>query len=92
MPRRLLPWLAFAGLFVCHHAAGAARWDVKDTHDRLDRIYKELGIEQEEEQAEGCGGQPGEEKKEEKKEGCGCQPQQPEKPDRAGPGTMCPLP
>jgi hypothetical protein len=54
---RRLPWLVLTLMLVCHHAA-AARWDVKDTHDRLDRIYKKLGIEQPREKppSEGCQG------------------------------------
>lgn len=53
-----LPWLVLALMLVCHHAAAAGRWDVKDTHDRLDRIYKKLGIEEprEKPRTEGCQG------------------------------------
>ena len=45
-------------MFMTHQLAEAARWDVKDTHDRLDRIYNKLGIEQPEEKAQGCGCEP----------------------------------
>lgn len=54
--RRAVPWLVLGLMLVSHHMAAAARWDVKDTHDRLDRIYKKLGIDQPKETQQGCGG------------------------------------
>ncbi len=69
----MLPWLALLLIFVSGYAGGA-KWDKKDTHDRLDRIYKDLGLDGEEEE-QGCnkGREP-----EEERGGCqgcaGCQP------------------
>ena len=64
---RAVPWLVLALMLLAHHVA-AAKWDVKDTHDRLDRIYKKLGIK---------------EHKESTSEGCRCQPEQKsEQPDK----------
>lgn len=54
-PRRpRLAWLILLLMLVSDLALGE-KWDVPDTHGRLDRIYKELGIEREQQQtAEGC--------------------------------------
>lgn len=86
MPRRCLPYLVFTLLFLCDYVAGAAKWDVKDTHDRLDRIYKKLGIEHRP-KSKGCGWESSDaqEKKEEKKEGCGCEKQASREPVRVSP-------
>jgi len=63
-----VPWLFIVGLFV-GHAASAAKWDVKDTHDRLDRIYKKLGIDEpEEEKKSDSWCEPKEKKREEPRE------------------------
>jgi hypothetical protein len=62
---RILPGLVLLAMLVAHHAA-AARWDVKDTHDRLDRIYKKLGIEEPKE-PEDSGCQPRQSKQPQKK-------------------------
>jgi len=73
--RRVLPWAALGLLFLCDAlAAPSKQADVKDTHERLERIYKKLGIQREEEAPPpkpegGCG--------------CGQQQQKPEaKPER----------
>ena len=74
--RSALPFLVLGLMCLVHQvAAGAgkppaeaektARWDVKDTHDRLDRIYNKLGIEEPEpESDQGCGCEPEEKRAE----------------------------
>lgn len=56
LPRRL-PWLVLLLMLVSGHAAGE-KWEVEDTHQRLDRIYEELGIEQPEAAPQESGCQP----------------------------------
>jgi len=55
--RSALPWLLLSLLFLSEALAGGRASDIDDTHARLKRLYKELGIERktdEPEESRGC--------------------------------------